>query len=104
MNIYFRSFQLSAANDEVPTKLTSTINKAELNTKQIENLKIKSDDFKKRAEDFLNRTQPLLSELDKRFMAISKLEKVLEYFKSYAKIQDLRYLQFYNYFRMSYNN
>ncbi|XP_045529430.1 RAD50-interacting protein 1 [Pieris brassicae] len=80
---------LSAANDEVPTKLTSAINKAELNSKQIENLKIKSDDFKKRAEDFLSRTQPLLSELDKRFMAISKLEKVLEYFKSYAKIQDL---------------
>ncbi|CAK1547129.1 unnamed protein product [Leptosia nina] len=80
---------LNAANDEVPTKLSAAITKAELNSQQIENLKTKSEDFKKRANDFLSRTQPLLSELDKRFTAIDKLEKVLEYFKSYAKIQDL---------------
>ncbi|XP_038211741.1 RAD50-interacting protein 1 [Zerene cesonia] len=80
---------LNAANDEGSTKLSSAITKAELNSKQINNLKIKSEEFKKRAEDFLSKTQPLMSELDKRFTAIGKLEKVLDYLKSYAKIQDL---------------
>ncbi|CAG4980049.1 unnamed protein product [Colias eurytheme] len=80
---------LNAANDEGSTKLSSAITKAELNSKQINNLKIKSEEFKKRAEEFLNKTQPMMKELDKRFTAIGKLEKVLDYLKSYAKIQDL---------------
>ncbi|CAG5031600.1 unnamed protein product [Parnassius apollo] len=80
---------LNVANDEVPTKLSSTLKKAEHNSKQIQNLKIKSEQLKLKVEDFLSRTKPLRTELDKRFSAISKLEGVLLYLKSFEKIDEL---------------
>ncbi|VVC86474.1 unnamed protein product [Leptidea sinapis] len=80
---------LNAANDNVPSKLSSVISKAELNSKQVEKLKIKCEEFNKKAEDFLERTQPVRAVLDKRFTAIAQLEMVLEYFKSYVRVQDL---------------
>ncbi|CAG9786222.1 unnamed protein product [Diatraea saccharalis] len=80
---------LNVVNDEVPTKLSSAVTKAELNSKQIETFKEKSMVLKSKVENFLERTKPLCLELDKRFQAIHKLEYVLDYLKSFEKVDDL---------------
>ncbi|CAH2106494.1 unnamed protein product [Euphydryas editha] len=80
---------LHAASDEVPTKLTSAIKKAELSSKQVEKIKEKVSVFVEKVQSFLSRTDPLMTELDKRFSAIHRLEDVLIYFQSYAKVAEL---------------
>uniref|UniRef100_A0A2A4J1C9 RAD50-interacting protein 1 n=1 Tax=Heliothis virescens TaxID=7102 RepID=A0A2A4J1C9_HELVI len=80
---------LNVANNEVPTKLSAALKKAELNSNQIDKLKSRSDDLKKKVEAFLNKTEPLRCEIDKRFAAINKLEEVLVYLRSFEKIDDL---------------
>ncbi|KAH9633445.1 hypothetical protein HF086_004159 [Spodoptera exigua] len=80
---------LNAANDEVPQKLAAALEKAELNSSHIDKLKCKSEELKKKVEAFLNKTEPLRNEFDKRFAAINKLEEVLIYLKSFEKIDDL---------------
>ncbi|XP_041977913.1 RAD50-interacting protein 1 [Aricia agestis] len=80
---------LHACNDEVPTKLSSAIEKAESNSKYIETLKEKSVLLKIKVDDFIQRTEPIMGELDKRFTAMAKLEEVLAYLKSYARIEEL---------------
>lgn len=51
----------------------------------------------KKIDTFFTKTQPLMTELDKRFLAIHRLEEVLAYFQSYAKIEELRFV-IYSYF------
>ncbi|CAH0719433.1 unnamed protein product, partial [Brenthis ino] len=80
---------LHAASDEVPTKLSSAIKKAERNSKQIDAIREKMDVLVKKVDKFFIKTQPLITELDKRFSAIHKLEEVLAYFQSYARIEEL---------------
>ncbi|XP_049869018.1 RAD50-interacting protein 1 [Pectinophora gossypiella] len=80
---------LNVANSEVPTKLSTAIKKAEQNSKQINDLKDRQEKLQKKVEDFLNRTEPLRTEIDKRFTAINKLEEVLGYLKSFGKIEEL---------------
>ncbi|KAJ0177152.1 hypothetical protein K1T71_007161 [Dendrolimus kikuchii] len=80
---------LNIANNEVPTKLSSVIKKADENSKQIENLRTKSEQLKTKVQAFLNKTGPLQEDLHKRFSAITKLEQVLTYLKSFEKIEDL---------------
>ncbi|XP_026317786.1 RAD50-interacting protein 1 [Hyposmocoma kahamanoa] len=81
--------QLNEANDEVPTKLSTAIKKAELNSKQIESLKERREKLKVKVDLFLSKTVPLQNELNKRFAAINKLEEVLSYLKSFEKIEDI---------------
>lgn len=88
-------FQLNIANNEVPTKLTSALGKAELNSNQIDSLKTRSVQLKAKVEAFLKKTEPLRNEVDKRFAAINKLELVLSYLESFEKIDDLRYGYFH---------
>ncbi|CAH2037618.1 unnamed protein product, partial [Iphiclides podalirius] len=80
---------LHIANDKVPTQLSTAIKKAEKNSKQIQNLKTKSEQLKEKVEDFIKRSEPLKIELDKRFSAISRLEGVLLYLKTFEKIDEL---------------
>ncbi|CAH0397943.1 unnamed protein product [Chilo suppressalis] len=80
---------LNVVNNEVPTKLSSAVKKAELNSKQINTFKEKSLVLKSKVETFLHKIEPLSVELDKRFQAIHKLEYVLTYLKSFEKIEDL---------------
>ncbi|XP_072932060.1 RAD50-interacting protein 1 isoform X2 [Epargyreus clarus] len=80
---------LNAANNEVPTKLSTAIKKAEANSDHIENLKERSEKLKKKAEDFLARNEVVLSELNARFTAVHKLQEILTYFKSYAKVEEI---------------
>ncbi|KAM3964419.1 RAD50 interactor 1 [Aphomia sociella] len=80
---------LHVANNLVPTKLSSAIKKAEENSTQINNLKNKGRTLKLKVEDFLQKTEPLRNELDKRFTAINKLEQTLIYLKSFEKIEEL---------------
>ncbi|XP_013199774.2 RAD50-interacting protein 1 [Amyelois transitella] len=80
---------LHVANNLVPTKLSSAIKKAENNSNQIQNLKEKSEKLKIKVDDFLQRTEPLRTELNKRFSAINKLDQVLIYLRSFEKIEDL---------------
>lgn len=87
---YVLILQLNIANNEVPTKITSAIEKAEQNSDQITNLKTRSENLKKRVEAFLEKTEPLRLELGKRFSDINKLDQVLLYLKSFEKIDDLR--------------
>lgn len=87
---YVLKLQLNAANNEVPQKLAAALEKAELNSSHIEKLKSRSDELKKKVEAFLDKTEPLRTEFDKRFAAINKLEEVLIYLKSFEKIDDLR--------------
>jgi hypothetical protein len=89
-SILLISLQLNIVNDEVPTKLSLSVKKAELNSEQIESFKSRSDVLKVKVEDFLQRTEPLRLELDKRFLAINRLENVLMYLKSFEKIDELR--------------
>lgn len=93
--IYFYTtfvLQLNEANDEVPTKLSTAIKKAELNSNQIESLKERREKLRAKVDLFLSKTVPLRNELDKRFAAINKLEEVLLYLKSFEKIEDIRYI------------
>lgn len=80
---------LHVANNLVPTKLSSAIIKAERNSTQINNLKNKSQTLKLKVESFLQKTEPLRDELNKRFTAINKLEQTLVYLKSFEKIEEL---------------
>ncbi|KAL0892967.1 hypothetical protein ABMA27_014637 [Loxostege sticticalis] len=80
---------LNVANNEVPTKLSLAVTKAEENSTQIANLKNRSETLKLKVEDFLQRTEPLRNELEKRFTAINKLEHVLIYLKSFEKIDEI---------------
>ncbi|XP_047529205.1 RAD50-interacting protein 1 [Vanessa atalanta] len=80
---------LHAASDVVPTKLTSAIKKAELNSKQIEKIREKMAVMVEKVETYMTKTQPLMTELDKRFSAIHRLEEVLVYFQSYARVEEL---------------
>lgn len=89
---WFIQFQLNIANNEVPTKLAAALEKAELNSDQIDKLKTRSEELKKKVEAFLNKTEPLRCEVDKRFAAINKLEEVLVYLKSFEKIDELRFV------------
>lgn len=92
-------FQLNVANNEVPTKLSLAVTKAEANSTQIANLKNRSETLKLKVEDFLQRTEPLRNELEKRFTAINKLEHVLIYLKSFEKIDEIRQVPIlYQYF------
>lgn len=87
-------FQLHVSSDDVPTKLSSTIQKAELNSKQIDHIKEKRAALAKKVERFLAKTEPLTKELDKRFKAISRLEEVVAYLKVYTRIEELRFVHF----------
>lgn len=78
----------------MPTKLSTTIKKAELNSKQIEDLQDKSNELRGRVQALLKRTEPLRSELSKRFYAINKLQQVLTYLKSFEKIDEIRFVIF----------
>ncbi|XP_075973425.1 RAD50 interactor 1 [Anticarsia gemmatalis] len=80
---------IAIANTEVPTKLTSALGKAVLNSNQIEDLKTRGVEIKAKVEAFLKKTEPLRNEVDKRFAAINKLEQVLVYLKSFEQIDDL---------------
>ncbi|KAJ8728082.1 hypothetical protein PYW08_016467 [Mythimna loreyi] len=80
---------LNIANNEVPIKLAAALEKAELNSEQIDKLKTRSVELKKKVETFLNKTEPLRYEVDRRFSAINKLEEVLVYLRSFEKIDDL---------------
>ncbi|KAI5651976.1 RINT-1 / TIP-1 family domain-containing protein [Phthorimaea operculella] len=80
---------LNTANNEVPTKLSTAIKKAEENSQQIVKLKERRDKLQAKVADFLKRTDPLRTELDKRYTAINKLEEVLNYVKSFERIEDL---------------
>ncbi|XP_050346271.1 RAD50-interacting protein 1 isoform X2 [Nymphalis io] len=80
---------LNAASDEVPTKLSSAIKKAELNSKQIEKIREKMALMVKKADTYMTKAQPLMTELDKRFSAIRRLEEILVYFQSYARVEEL---------------
>ncbi|XP_032519394.2 RAD50-interacting protein 1 isoform X1 [Danaus plexippus] len=80
---------LNAASDEVPNKLSSAIAKAECNSQQIDQLREKRIELMKKVDGFIEKTQPLMSELNKRFADIGRLEEVLSYFKSYARIEEL---------------
>lgn len=93
-------FQLHAVSDEVPTKLSSAIKKAERNSKQIEAIREKMDVLVKKVDSFFTKTQPLMTELDKRFSAIHRLEEVLAYFQSYAKVEELRLVYIFYTIRM----
>lgn len=74
----------------MPTKLSSALKKAELNSNKIKKLKVRSEELKNKVEAFLNNNEPLCTEIDRRFAAINKLEEVLVYLKSFEKIDDLR--------------
>ncbi|CAB3253495.1 unnamed protein product [Arctia plantaginis] len=80
---------LNIVNNEVPTKLTTALAKAELNSKQIGNLETQSEELKAKVEAFLKKIEPLKNEVDKRFGAINKLEQVLTYLRTFEKIDDL---------------
>ncbi|XP_034830653.1 RAD50-interacting protein 1 [Maniola hyperantus] len=80
---------LHVSSDEVPTKLSSAIKKAELNSKQIDSIRVKRAVLKEKVESFLAKTEPLTKELDKRFKAIGRLEEVVAYFKLYTRIEEL---------------
>lgn len=80
---------LNVANNEVPTKLSTALGKAELNSKQIESLKTRSVELKNKVQAFLKKTEPLRNEVDKRFTAINKLEQVLVYLRTFEQIEDL---------------
>ncbi|KAL4712322.1 hypothetical protein ACJJTC_004084 [Scirpophaga incertulas] len=80
---------LKDATNEVPTKLSKSVQMAEQNCKRIETLQIRSESLKSKIEKFLQRIEPLHIELDKRFSAIRKLENVLVYLKSFDKIEEL---------------
>ncbi|KAG7302858.1 hypothetical protein JYU34_012841 [Plutella xylostella] len=80
---------LHIANDEVPSKLSSAIEKAQKNCKQIERLKDKQEKLQAKVDQFLNHTGPLRNELNDRLTAISKLEGVLQYLNSFDKIEEL---------------
>ncbi|XP_068631637.1 RAD50-interacting protein 1 [Battus philenor] len=77
------------ANDNLSARYSMTIQKAERNSNQIEDLKTKSDKLKEKIVNFLNRTEPLRTELTKRFSTINRLEGALLYLKSFEKIEDL---------------
>lgn len=79
-------------SNEVPTKLSSAVKKAEKNTEEIENIKKKTEDLNNKINTFMNKTEPLYNELNKRFTAINKLEEVLQYLKSYEYIEELRFV------------
>lgn len=74
----------------MPTKLTTALAKAELNSKQIGSLETQSEELKAKVEAFLKKIEPLKNEVDKRFGAINKLEQVLAYLRTFEKIDDLR--------------
>lgn len=78
----------------MPTKLSTAITKAELNSNQIEKLKEKREKLRVKVNYFLDKTAPLRLELNKRYSAINKLEEVLVYLQSYEKIDDLRLVMF----------
>ncbi|XP_063825281.1 RAD50-interacting protein 1 [Ostrinia nubilalis] len=80
---------LRLVNNEVPNKISLAVAKAESNSTQIANLKNRSETLKLKVKDFLERTEPLRTELDKRFTAINRLEHVLVYLKSFVKIDDI---------------
>lgn len=85
---------MNAANDEVPTKLSRAIGKAESNSKHIENLKERSEKLKKKAEAFLSKNELILGELQKNFTTVHALEEILTYFESYEKVDEIRYETF----------
>lgn len=87
-------FQLHASSDDAPTKLSSTLQKAELNSKQIDHIKEKKAALAKNVKSFLAKTEPLTKELDKRFKAISRLEEVIAYLKVYTRVEELRFVHF----------
>lgn len=80
---------LNLANNEVPTKLSSALAKAELNSNEVKNLKARSVELKAKVDTFLTKTEPLRNEIDKRFAAINKLEQALVYLSTFEKIEDL---------------
>lgn len=72
--------------------MAAALQKAELNSDQIDKLKTRSEELKKKVETFLNKTEPLRYEVDRRFNAINKLEEVLVYLRSFEKIDELRFV------------
>lgn len=76
----------------MPVKLAAALEKAELNSDQIDKLKTRSEDLKMKVEAFLSKTEPLRNEVDKRFADINKLEEVLLYLKSIERVDELRFV------------
>ncbi|XP_063534070.1 RAD50-interacting protein 1 [Cydia strobilella] len=80
---------LQAENNEVPTKVKSSIDKAKKKPAQIAELKEKNEKLQDKLDQFLVKTEPLRDELNKRFAAINKLVKVQSYLKTYIEVEDL---------------
>ncbi|XP_028043973.1 RAD50-interacting protein 1 [Bombyx mandarina] len=80
---------LTVANNEVPTKLSVAIKNAEVNSMQIQNLKVISNELRKRVAVFLEQTEPLRAEMERKFHAINKLYEIIEYLRSFEKVDDL---------------
>ena len=76
----------------MPVKLAAALEKAELNSDQIDKLKTRSEDLKKKVEAFLSKTEPLRNEVHKRFSDINKLQEVLLYLKSIERVDELRFV------------
>ncbi|KOB79405.1 RAD50-interacting protein 1, partial [Operophtera brumata] len=84
---------LATAQSEVPKLISTAIKKAEVNSHEIDSLKTRSESLKEKVDLFLERTNPLSEGLEKRFYAINKLDKVLQYLKSFEKIDELRHYE-----------
>lgn len=82
--------QLATAQSEVPKLISTAIKKAEVNSLEIDSLKTRSESLKGKVEVFLEKTKPLSIGLEKRIYAINKLDQVLQYLKSFEKIDELR--------------